>query len=630
MFNFHQELTKLLKQDDRFLDQEGELMKSVVIEHAWKTDRALVTLLLQDAEIKHKFFDEIAGHLVFNVTKFVEFVQDKNFLNDSWTKYKNKVGLNIRDKFLQERGEVALVWPYKDCVLEGGMTDEETKRKEIFFNEVLAQDEIDRLLDPKVLTGWVRHTKKGTEKVTELKRGEDGALKENLIIKGNNLLALHSLKEQFTGKVKLIYIDPPYNTENNHFGYNDNFNHSSWLTFMRNRLETAKELLSNNGAIFINIDDDECHYLKVLGDEVFGRENFVANVIWQKKYSPQNDAKWFSDNHDHILVFAKQKEIWRPNLLERTEKQNHYYKHDDKDGKGLYRLDNVLVKTFSESGVFGIKNPNTGKEYFPPQGSCWRFNKDTAKIFLKENKLYFGRDGKGAPQLKRYLLEVKQGVTPLTMWFRDEVGDNQEAKKEFKNLGFDTQQFSTPKPERLLQRVIELGSNDGEIVLDFFAGSGTSGAVAHKMNRQYILIEQLDYIHDLPEARLKKVVAGEQGGISEAVDWKGGGDFIYCELARWNENFVERIRDAKETKELLKIWEEMKNPRKSFLNYNVDLKQQDAAMEEFKTLALEKQKKVLAHLLDKNQLYVNLSEIEDTDYAISPADQKLNGEFYKS
>lgn len=353
---------------------------------------------------------------------------------------------------------------------------------------------------------------------------------ENMLIKGDNLLALQSLLQDFRNKIKLIFIDPPYNTGNAFSHYDDGMEHSLWLGLMKTRLEALYKLLSRDGSIWISIDDDECHYLKVLCDEVFGRKNFVANVIWQKKYSPQNDAKWLSDSHDHILVYAKNKDLWRPNLLPRTEKQNHYYKYNDHDGKGLYRLDNVLVKTFSQSGVFPIANPNTGIEYLPPKGSCWRFNLETSKRYLTDNKFYFGKNGKGRPQLKRYLNEVKEGVTTLTIWLREEVGDNQEAKKEVKQFnGEDV--FATPKPERLINRIIELGSKDGDWVLDSFAGSGTTGAVAHKRNRKWIMVELGNHAktHIIP--RLKAVVSGkDQEGISKLYDWKGGGGFKYFEL----------------------------------------------------------------------------------------------------
>ena len=280
--HFHKKLIDLLKTDANLVDEDGELVKAAIIDRAWKIDHDLVRLLLGDADIKAKFFDEIEGHWIFNINTFIEYISDKNFLADSYTRFRNRIGLNIDDKFLRERGEVSLVWPYKDCVLEGGQTKEEEKREEIFFNEILAQDEINRLFDPKVLTHWKRYTVDGEEDVMGLRRDERGTIRENLIIKGNNLLALHTLKKEFQGKVKLIYIDPPYNTGSDSFGYNDHFNHSSWLTFMRNRLEVAKELLRDDGVMLIQCDDNEQAYVKVLMDEVLKRENFIAIIVWQK------------------------------------------------------------------------------------------------------------------------------------------------------------------------------------------------------------------------------------------------------------------------------------------------------------------------------------------------------------
>ena len=339
--NFHQRLIDLLKTDDRLLDEGGELITAAIHSLARQLDHDLVRLLLSDDEIKAKFFEEIDGHWIFNAHAFANYLSNKDFLANSYTRFRNKIGLNIGGKFLRERGEVSLVWPYRDCVLEGGQTREEEKRKEIFVNEILAQDEINRLFDPKVLTNWKRYTVEGEENPTEIKRGENGVIRENLIIKGNNLVALNSLKTQFRGKVKLIYIDPPYNTGSDSFGYNDNFNHSSWLTFMKNRLEVARELLRDDGSIWINIDDDEAHYLKVLCDDIFGRENFVANVVWQKKYTIANDAKYFSDTHDHILLFAKNKQRLQIKGIGRTEEQDSRYSNPDNDINGP--LDDATV-----------------------------------------------------------------------------------------------------------------------------------------------------------------------------------------------------------------------------------------------------------------------------------------------
>jgi len=627
--SFNTKLINLLKTDSRFVDDDGELVLAAVQDRAWKIDHGLVKLLLSDKEIKAKFFDEIEGYWIFNINTFIDYISQKNFLDNSYTRFRNRIGLTIGGKYLRERGEVALAWPYKDCVLEGGQTKEEEKRKEIFFNEVLAQDEINRLLDPKVLTNFRRYTANGKEEVTDFKRDENGVIRENLIIKGNNLLALHTLKKQFRGQVKLIYIDPPYNTGNDSFGYNDNFNHSTWLTFMKNRLEVARELLRQDGSIWINVDDNEAHYLKVLCDGVYGRENFVANVVWEKKQSPQNDAKWLSDNHDHILIFAKDKATWRPNLLPRTKEMDSRYKNPDNDSRGLWASGGLDVKTYSATYDYPIKTPS-GRIVNPPKGYCWRVSKERFAELVKDNRIWFGYDGNNVPRIKRFLSEVQKGTVSTTIWFRIEVGDNQESKREVKEVLGD-EFFGTPKPERLLQRIIHISSVKGDIVLDFSLGSGTTAAVAHKMGRQYIGIEQMDYIEVIPVERLKKVIAGEQGGISKSVNWQGGGDFVYCELMKYNEAFMERIQAARSSEELVQIWREMAED--SFLNWYVNPAMPEEVVNDFIALGnesngMEKQKHLLAELLDKNQLYVNLAEIDDAQFKVSAEDKALNKAFY--
>jgi adenine-specific DNA-methyltransferase len=517
---------------------------------------------------------------------------------------------------------VALVWAYKDCILEGNQDKEDVKRQEIFFNEVLAQDEIDRLLDPKVLVNWTRHTPNGPEKVASLKRDDNGTIKENLLIKGNNLLALHTLKKQFTGKVKLIYIDPPYNTGNDGFKYNDRFNHSTWLTFMKNRLEVARELLREDGVVFINIDDDESHYLKVLSDDIYGRDNFIVNVVWQKKYTIANDAKYFSDNHDHILVFAKDKQQLILNRFERSEKMDKAYSNPDKHPKGVWKATPLHAKSGVNTNEYIFKN---GIHWRPPKGTFRRFSDTAMRALEDNNEIWFGVDGNATPSKKTFLTDLKnKGVVPNTIWTFDDFGHNHEANTEFSNLQLKSG-FGTPKPEKLLQNIVQLATNENDLVLDFFGGSGTTGAVAHKMNRQWILVEQMNYIKDLPEARLIKVLEGEQGGISNAVNWQGGGDFIYCELAKYNEKFKDLIRDVTTTDELLKIWIEMKE--KAFLDYRVETVKFDT--EVFKKLNFEEQKNILADVLDKNQLYVNYTEMEDVTYNISQEDKDLTNKFYK-
>ncbi len=612
------ELTTTLEKDDRLLI-DGKLAKNKVVELALKMDKGLLKLLLGNEKLKDRFFADVDGTLVFDKQLFQRFVANKQFLPDSYTAYKNKIGLSDNgDEYISEKNEVTLIWPYKDCVLEGGQTREDAKRNEIFWNETLAPDRIDRLLDAKVLTGFKKFDKEGHHPVTEFSD------KDNYIFKGNNLLALHSLKKKFAGKVKLIYIDPPYNTGNDDFGYNDRFNHSAWLTFMKNRLEIAYQLLSKDGSMWINIDDDEGHYLKVLADEVFGRDNFLRNIVWQKKYAAANDAKGIVDMHDHILVYQKTKAFER-NLLPRTEKQNKLYKNDDGDGRGRWRTDNLLVRSFSEKYVFPIINPNTYEEFYPKEGSCWRANRETINKWIIENRIFFGKDGKGAPQLKRYLSEVQQGIVPTSWWSFKDADHNDAAKKEIERI-LGNRAFMTPKPEKFLERIIHIGSKEGDLVLDFFAGSGTTGAVALKMGRQYILCEQMDYVEPVTVKRLQKVVEGEQGGISKEVEWKGGGSFIYAELMEYNAVFVNQIEKADSVATLQDIWELMQ--KNAFLSCRVDPKTINNEKESFEELSLEEQKQFLIEVLDKNQLYINLSELEDEEFGVSEEDKKLNRAFY--
>jgi adenine-specific DNA-methyltransferase len=359
---------------------------------------------------------------------------------------------------------------------------------------------------------------------------------DNMLIHGDNLLALKALEQHYAGKVKCIYIDPPYNTGNAFEHYDDMQEHSLWLNLMFHRLVLLKNLLHTEGSIWISIDDDESHYLKVLLDEVFGRKNFVANVIWEKKFSPQNDAKWLSDSHDHILVYAKNKELWRPNMLPRTDEMNDRYKNPDNDKRGVWTSGDCSVKTYSATYDYPIKTPS-GRIVNPPSGYCWRFSKEKFQELVEDSRIWFGVNGDNVPRFKRFLTDVKDGLVSKTIWYRAEVGDNQEAKQEIKAFN-NVDVFATPKPERLIERVLTLATKEGDLVLDSFLGSGTTAAVAHKMGRKWIGIElgEHAYTHCLP--RLRKVVEGsDQGGISKAVDWKGGGGFKVYKLA---ESLLER------------------------------------------------------------------------------------------
>lgn len=668
MENFDEILFDLLKNDSRFVDDKDNILRSKIIDAALNVDKPLISVLLTNKTIKGTFFSEVSGYWIFEANKFIDYIQNKNFLNDSYTKYRNKIGLTIGGKFLNERNEVALVFPFKDCILEGGQTAQENNRKEIFFNELLAQDEIDKLLAKKVLTNFKRYTKNGEERIENFKRDPDETLRENLIIKGNNLLALHTIKEQFKGKIKLIYIDPPYNTRNDEFNYNDNFNHSTWLTFMKNRLEIARDLLSEDGVIFVQCDDNEEAYLKVLMDEVFGKSktnhsNFIQIIEIKTNEGAANEYQnpFLSKVCEYGLVYAKDygvyKALFKPFWI-KSDYDDAYNliildinEHDlSRLSKGEYnkneleklkigRFNNEFIKKYGEDKLynkellykFAFENASRIFRLIDPKGAGFGLKKAMQEsknhkwsVYKRENKenlyCYNGQlvrfyskniktDGNGNLIIARKLGSLWTDI-PWT-------GISNEGGVKLK---------SGKKPEKLLKRVIELFSNHNDIVLDFFLGTGTTAAVAHKLGRQFIGIEQLDYGENDSVTRLRNVINGDQTGISKIVNWKGGGDFIYLELARYNQAFVEQIGDARSTNELIKILKEIEE--KGFINYNVNMKNLNKNLEEFKKLTLKQQKEALISILNKNQLYVNLSDIDDSRFNISKEDKRLNKKFY--
>ena len=584
MQNLMDNLLKLLKKDERFVSQDGVLLKNQIQELARKNDPELIRLLLSNKAIKQHFFFEVEKALIFDKEKFVRFVSNKQFLPDSYTAFKNKIGLIAGEEYLSEGKEVVLVWPYKDCVLEGGMTKEDQKRDEIFYNETLVPDDINRLLDPKVFTNFKRIDKKGEHKLDGFKRDEKGTIKDNLIIKGNNLLVLASLKKEFAGKVKLIYIDPPFNTGGDSFNYNDSFNHSSWLVFMKNRLEQAKQLLSEDGNIFIHIDINESHYLKVLCDDTFGRENFVEEIIWA--YGSPSGGRAAGAKpvniHDYILHYAK---------------------------KYQGRKQNKIFTPYSEKYI----------------ADWFKYKESDGRLYQRRMR---GRDDSGVVQWEKQYLDESKGL-PLTTVWNDikQVYADPRAYKENQSEHVELiKGFRTQKPEKLLQRIIEMATDLGDIVLDFHLGSGTTCAVAHKIGRQYIGVEQMCYGEDDPVVRLTDVVNGDKTGISKDVKWKGGKDFVYMVLAEWNEGWIEKIRKAKTEKKLAELWDDMKET--AFLSYKIDPKTVNANTKNFADLDIADQKKFLIECLDKNQLYINLSEIEDKEYGVSKEDKALNKNFY--
>src|SRR3989339_228947 len=642
MKNILEQLTDLLKKDERLVSQDGVLLKNHTQELARKNDPALIKLLLSDNAIKQHFFFEVEKTLIFDKEKFIRFVSNKRFLPDSYTAFKNKIGLTASDEYVSESKEVVLAWPYKDCVLEGGMTKEDKKQDYFFKNKTLAPDDINRLLDAKVFTNFKRIDKKGAHKLDGFNRDEKGTIKDNLIIKGNNLLALASLKKKFAGKVKSIYIDPPYNTGGSAetFTYNNSFNHSTWLTFMKNRLELAKTLLRDDGFIAIAIDHVELFYLGSIADDIFGRNNRmgIISVVHQAR------GRWmdknFSASNEFMLVYSKRFGTDIRNVVIDPEKKE---KFDLKDEKGIYYLKNYIVIQGGGGGVTRKDKPNF---WYPIYVS-----KDLKKVSLEKiagyeevlpitdsgreltwitiPETFLERFSDGEVEIKRekgkiviYRKFREQQIIP-THWFDSRYNATSHGTLLLEKI-VGHKNFSYPKSLFTVLDTLKLMTENDDIVMDFFAGSGTTAHATLELNkedggkRSFILIEQLQEHFDICKERIIEII--KKGNLSTS--------FVSLELAQWNEEWVEKIRDAKTEKELVKIWGEMKET--AFLSYKIEPKTIDANAKDFADLSLADQKKFLIECLDKNQLYVNLSEIEDKEYGVNKDDIELNKEFYEA
>ena len=503
---FNQKLIARLKTDARFVDNAGQLITAAVKDSAWKLDTALIKSLLSESELKAKFFTDIDGHWVFNYNAFITYLADKNFLATAYTRFRNKIGLNIDEKFLPERGEVALVWPYKDCVLEGGQTREEEKRTEVFFNELLAPDEINRLLAPKVFTKWKRHTPAGEQPVTALRRDAAGTIRENLLVKGNNLLALHSLKLQFRGKVKCIYIDAPYNTggEANIFTYNNTFNHSTWLTFMRNRLEVAKQLLTEDGFIAMSIDSYELLYLGVLADEVFGRENRIAILTIVHHPAGKTNNNFFATTNEFLLVYAKNRAQAKINFFEMSEKTDKTFVHEDEVSR--YKLENLMRKGETRNArredrpkqfypiyvsadlqQISLEKVDGYYELFPIENGkewVWSNSPSTLQKKIDKGEVVAQRRRNGNLQIlfKRRITEYK-GKRPQTTWTDKRYNATVHGTKLLEGI-LGRKSFSYPKSLHTIVDILKLTTDAGDIIVDFFAGSGTTGHAVVELNRR--------------------------------------------------------------------------------------------------------------------------------------------------
>ena len=623
--------------EERFCTADGQLIKNSIVEAALSLQPNLIKLLLGNDELSANFFSDVEGVKVFDKVKFQRFVMNKSFLADSYTAYKNKIGLTDEDgRFLSESREVVFSWPYKDCVLEGGQTKEDAKRDEIFWSETLAPDEINRLTEPKAFTGFKRYDKEGEHAVDQL------LLTDNIVIKGNNLLALHSLQKKYIGMVKMIYIDPPYyfkkTTATDQFKYNSNFHLSTWLTFMKDRLSVAKSLLCKGGTIWISIGEDGMHYLKLVADDIFGKECFVGTIP-RRTRSGKSDVPFnLSQDFDWLLVYTNVDE--EVDVMGRSLERK-YYETDDFPGRPWRLADLTSQQPASKrpNSYFVMKDPKTGLEYPASEKRTWAVTRDTFEFYYKKGYIVFPNDYDFLDITKPYSRKFKD---------EDETGKLSSIISDFQIQGFlkallydcknekgndeidglfGRDEFDYAKPEELVKSIIDATTQEGDIVMDFFSGSGTTAAVAHKMRRQYIAIEQMDYINTLDVPRLQKVISGEQGGVSDSVGWQGGGSFVYCELAKANDEFVEKIQAASTTESLKAIWEQMKET--GYLNYKIDIATINANAADFEALCIDNQKRFLIECLDKNLLYVPFSDIDSEEYTISDEDKRLTKEFYK-
>ncbi|MGG7550413.1 DNA methyltransferase [Chryseobacterium arthrosphaerae] len=648
----YQILENQIKKEPNYVSDNGEIKKWVVLNKAQNFDEELIGLLLEDADLKEKFFVKVKDIRVFKQNLFIQFLEQKNYLNDSYTQFKNKVGLTIDGKHLKQRNEVSLVWPFKDCILEGGQSREEDKREEIFFNETLAQDEITELLDPKVLTNAKRFDKEGEHHFDQFNRDENGTITDNLIIKGNNLLALHSLKKEFAGKVKLIYIDPPYNTGSDSFGYNDSFNQSTWLTFMKNRIESAKKLMTSSGIFLVQCSFHQYAYLKVLMNDLFEKHLCDFNIQVRHPDRVLTGDKEFNDVIEYILIYSNDGSKKMP-FIEEQKTVDDYNLQIEVDAEAIIETiecgsKNVEIYQPHQYKVIQVPPSKDGLKKISIRGSI-REKNSSGRFFVKHleklneyppETLFKVPDMGDDAVNYRFFYSAPQG-NKNGGYYQGMPTSTDITKKQFSNFYNFEKEYNNvskqggivfrngKKPEELLKFLIQIFSDQDDIVLDYHLGSGSTIATSHKLKRQYIGIEQMQSQIDLSINRMKNVINGDITGISkdDDVNWQGDGSFIYLELKKYNQTFIDKIEEAKDEKILLQIWEEMK--AKSFLNYNVDIRKQEQHIEDFRTLSLQKQKQHLCELLDKNQLYVNLSSLNDKNFECTPEEQRVTREFYQ-
>lgn len=622
-----------------YISEDGKILKTKVYEDAMAVKPKLIKLLMDNESLKKNFFVDVDGVIVFDKQKFIWLLENKEFLPDSYTRYRNKIGLvDSKDNLISSSNDVVLSFPYKDCVLVGGQDKEDQKKDEIFFNELIGSEQITRMLSPKVFTNAKRYSKEGMEENVEFTKDD------NLIIKGNNLIALSSLLERYEGEVKCVYIDPPYNPDSvaNTFSYNNRFNHSTWITFMKNRAEQAKKILNKEGFFCCSIDHNELFYVGVLFDEIFGRENRVGIVSVETNPGGRSDSTFLATSSEYFIIYAKNIEHAIINDITKDEKKLTVYNKEDEVSK--YKLV-PLRRTGSNSTP--DKRPNLCYPIF--------YNKKTKDITVEKQQateewieiMPMGTDRMRVWRWSKKKLinslvdiEIVEKNNDFNVYVKDRIKNKEKAKTMWYGSRYDasangtkilqklnlTGSFSYPKSVYLMKDILEILTDENDIVLDFHLGSGTTAAVAHKMGRKYIGIEQMDYIEDVTIERMKKVVNGEQGGVSKEVDWQGGGSFVYCELMENANVLIDEIQKASEynidkTKE--KIYSDDR-----IIPY-VTKEEVLKLDKEFDSMDIEDKKKALISLVDKNKLYVNYSDMEDETYNVKDEDKRFTRSFYK-
>ena len=581
----YNQVKKALSQSE-FVSSEGEFLTGKIFEAIENLDKTFLSSLLKEQTTKEHFFDKIDDAIVPNQKKLFDFFNAKEYFDSSFTSYTPKIGLIRKDSFIKKFDDTVLAWPYKDCVLEGGMSSEDAGKKEVFYNTIISKDEIDRLFEPKVLTNIKKysvrpelvegstHGSTSSPRACEESIPTEITLDDNLILKGNNLLVLHSLKKRYIdqngGMIKLIYIDPPYNTGNDGFKYNDRFNHSTWLTFMKNRLEAAKELLKSDGVIFVSIDDNEQAYLKVLMDEVFERDNFIGTLIWKRRASSALSENNFSADHEYVLAYKRSKF----NNFAGIKKDFKNFKNPDNDPRGSWVTGDLTVGMTDKmrpNQAYDLINPDTGNIYPWNPNRVWSYIPESMKVLIDEKRIIFPSDPSKRPMLKRFKNDLKSNYNPLSTLLMDHVGLNTEATRLLQDL-LGGNVFDYSKPLSLLSLLVrQVAYDKNDTILDFHAGSGTTAHAVLDLNkedggnRKFILVEQMDYIETVTSQRVKKV-----------IERNGEGSFIYAELRETND------------------------------------------FNEADTIGR----------LNDNMRYLPIGEIDDESYGVSDEEKRLNKQFY--